>query len=104
MKKAIQLIALSILFMLSAAGTLSAQATQPTNQQAETIVTLSYGEAVTIWTQAQPMMWAELRMTVDDLLTAYFRNGEGSIVKVAEKTYRVEMGGCIGILVIADSL
>ena len=74
---------------------------KPTPQVQEPI---TYQTAVAVWTEAQPHFWPHLRMTVDDLVTAYIRDGQGEIVKLGEGDYRAAMGGCIIIVTIGDAL
>lgn len=106
MKNLLRIFVLGSLLFLSFCGILSAQIngspTQPPQppQQEQ----ISYQTALEVWTEAQPHFWPHLRMTVNDLMYAYFRNGEGEIEKLGGGNYRAEMRGCIITVAIGDAL
>lgn len=64
--------------------------------------TITYETAVAVWTEAQPHYWPMLRMTVDDLIVAYFRDDEGEIVKLGNTQFRAEMRGCVVTVTVDD--
>ena len=100
-------ILISFLFILTMAvpATLFGQSSSSTPKPPDppSQQTISYQEAVAVWTEAQPVYWPILRMTLNDLLTAYFRDGAGEIMKIATRTYQVEMTGGGRIIILIDA-
>lgn len=101
MKRIVSILSLVLLFSMAGGHTFAQSSVIPPQQEVRETSTQIVQAA---FEEAESIFYPDLRMTAEQMTWVYFRLGQGRVVKLnSSGNYRVELGGCITVVLIDDT-